>query len=288
MSRINLIALVLLILGLVWMFTLGGESLENLRRVGLSMTTPMLRAKKGTSDLASRVSEPQLSRQQLEEANRRLLREVRQLRIEAQTLERLYEENARLRQALTLKKIPNFELVAAEVIGRDTATWYNTMVVDKGTDDGVAKNDPVIVDTGLVGKVALATEKSSVVLLLTDEACKVTARVIGTEERGILEGQGSRRANTRQRAAAQGELSGKRGGLSLNPVLRLRYLAKDATIQPGMSVFSSGQGSVFPPNLELGRVTSVMSGEITTEAEVEPSVDFSRLDFVFIVKSSPA
>jgi len=59
-------------------------------------------------------------------------------------------------------------------------SWYNTLVIDKGTDDGLTVNDPVIVETKLVGKISIAGPDPSVVLLVTDEACKVTARVMGT------------------------------------------------------------------------------------------------------------
>ena len=108
---------------------------------------------------------------------------------------------------------------------------------------------------GLVGKVDAPSEDTSTVILLTDEKCKVSAKVDGTPELGIL--------------------SGQRGLTGQDPVLRLSFLSKDAKITPGMLVFTTGRGKLFPPDILLGTVLSFESGPLYGEALVKPAVDFA-------------
>ena len=286
MSRVNIIALAVLVAIVVWMLTWGDEAIQGWHRTALSAASPLIKTRHNVGQQAQKFSQAKTPRKELEDQIRTLTEEVRQLRIENDRVERLFQENARLRQMLTLKKIPSFELVAAEVIRRDTATWYHTIVINKGTDHGLKENDAVVIDPGmsLVGKISLAAEKTATVLLLTDEACKVTARVMGTDHSGIIQGQGNRSAGDGKAVMmGQGTVVGERGGINNQPTLRLRYLDKTSPIAANMDVISSGQGRVFPSNLKLGRIKSVHPGEITTEAEVVPSVDFSNLDFVFVI-----
>ena len=282
MSRVNVIALLLLIAFVTWLFVMPGERVERIRHDALGWASPLVKTKKATATLVDDLVTKKPSYDELEDSYRRLYKEVLELRTENRILDDLYRQNTELRGALNLRKLPNFELVSAEVVGRESSTWYNTLIIDKGTDDGLDENDPVIVETKLVGKISVAGPDSSVVLLVTDEACKVTARVMSTTYLGISEGQGSQAPAV---FTGQGETQGTRG--SITPRLRLRYLDKFAKIQPGMSVYSSGQGHVYPPNLELGKIAAVKPGDITTEAEIEPAVDFSRLEFVFVIRKGP-
>jgi len=287
MSRINLIALGLLAVVVVWLFTLGKSTIAGIRERGLTVAEPLIRARASVEELGNELASPRLTREQLIAANRRLQRRLQEAAINEKALEQLYEENAQLKHALKLQKVSRFKLVAAEVIRRDTAKWYHTMMIDKGAAHGIAKGDTVIVDRGLVGKVSLASENLSTVLLLTDEACKVTAVVVGTSQQGIVEGQGGGLGSSSENIlVAEGQVEGLRGAVNVKPRLRLKHLDKRANVQPSMKVESSGAGRVFPEGLEIGTVVSVHPGEITTEAVVQPSVDFRSLEFVFVITGS--
>jgi len=104
-----------------------------------------------------------------------------------------------------------------------------------------------------------------VVILLTDEQCRVAARIEGTPEQGIL--------------------MGRRGGFETRPDLVLRFLSKDARLQRGMVAYSSGVGGLFPVGIPLGKVKEFHSQEIYGEALIEPAVDFGSLTDVFVVKT---
>ena len=73
--------------------------------------------------------------------------------------------------------IESYHPVAAHVISRDPTLWYATIEVDKGSDDGVHVDDPVIGDGGLVGKISTVDPTVSVVTLITDHSMAVAAQV---------------------------------------------------------------------------------------------------------------
>lgn len=287
MSRINLIALIVLAVAVGWLLTLGPDVVAGIREQALSLAAPLIRAREAVRRTGDSLAHPRLTREQLVAANQSLERQVQDAVIKEKVLEQLYEENAQLRNALKMQQASRSKLVAAEVISRETEKWYHTMIIDKGTLQGIAKGDTVMVDRGLVGKISVVGEELSTVLLLTDEACKVTALVVGTNQRGIIEGHGGGLgAQSEHALVAQGRVEGLRGGVNFKPLLRLRYLDQRANVQPAMRVETSGAGRVFPSGIEIGTIVSVTGGEITTEAIVEPSVDFRNLKFVFVVTGS--
>ena len=99
----------------------------------------------------------------------------------------------RLRHALSYKERSVFKLVPAVVVARDSSTWWRTITINRGTEDGVESDMPVATDEGLVGKTTTVGGNISVVLLISDENCKVACSVEGTREQGIVSGQ---RVNT--------------------------------------------------------------------------------------------
>jgi rod shape-determining protein MreC len=73
--------------------------------------------------------------------------------------------------------IDAYHPVTGEVILRDPTLWYQTVNIDKGSEDGVGLHDPVIADGALVGEISEVAANASVVSLITDHTVSVTARV---------------------------------------------------------------------------------------------------------------
>ena len=122
---------------------------------------------------------------------------------------------------------------------------------------------PVVTDLGLVGKTTTVSEGISVVLLLSDENCRVAASVEGSREQGIV--------------------SGERTTTGLTPLLNLNFLSKQADLKPGQKVYTSGVGGVFPSGLLVGAVKSYRVRELDGQAQLTPAVDLSHLEDVFVV-----
>jgi rod shape-determining protein MreC len=203
------------------------------------------------------------SLEQLERENAGLQVENRALRATNQGLRDVEHEVNRLRHALNYRERSVFKLIAAEVVTRDSSTWWRTVTINRGKQDNVEADMPVVTDEGLVGKTTTVSDSISVVLLVSDENCKVAASVEGSREQGIV--------------------SGERVTAGLNPLLNLNFLSKQADLKPGQKVYTSGVGGVFPSGLLVGVVKNFRVRELDGQAQLTPTVDLSHLEDVFVV-----
>ena len=263
MKARNVIALLLFVGAVVYVFMMPPATTRMWQDRVMSLLAPFIRAGAETEQGVKNVVQNPVDVAALQRDNERLQQEVEKLRIIAQKYDQVTIENNKFRSLLGYQKSANFKLTAARVIRRSASNWWNTLIIDKGTEDGVATDFPVITDVGLVGKVGKVVDHTAEVVLLTDEECRVSSRVEGTLAKGIL--------------------YGARGGLETRPDLRLRFVDSALKVEAGANVYSSGDGLVFPAGLLIGKVKQYELKDISGEATVESAVDFSLLDDVFIV-----
>ncbi len=197
------------------------------------------------------------------EENGRLSRELHGALADRHRCEEIELTNTRLRELLGLKERLKQPLITAQVIGKDPSPWFQSMVVDKGSREGVQKGSPVITAQGVVGLVIEVTSRYSKVMLITDPNSAVDAVVQRSRARGIIKG-------------------GTSGYCILNYVLRKHEVAT------GDTVIASGMDGVFPKGLPVGHVTGISQNEseIFQDVTVTPFVDFERLEEVLIVPAS--
>lgn len=268
MSRLNAIFLIAFVGLLTWVTLFQPDEVARLQRGAMEAMRRVMGASRQIESAAGELAFEGPTNEQLREQLEVAERERDRLRLEVVQLDELLAENNELRRALQYLEKSPLSLVPSRIINRKPAQWYSTVVIDKGSDDGIAVDGPVIVPLGeeaaLVGKVSdVLGPRSAVVLLLTDEKCQVSAKLADSPEQGIL--------------------SGRRGALRTSPALRLRYLSKEASAAPGSRIYSSGAGGLFPANLVLGEVVSLAVGVIDSEAAARPVVDFDNLRDVFVV-----
>jgi rod shape-determining protein MreC len=199
---------------------------------------------------------------QLREDNARLRAELELLLGNVPRLEDLESENERLRAMLEFSPPPEYRALAARVIGRSVSNWFSTVEIDKGSSNGIALNDPVVTQRGLVGRVVRVTARTSTVLLLTDPQSGIGAIITRSREPGVVLGTASFEETT-----------------------TMRMFSRDADVMPGDAVLTSGLGGVFPRGLHIGRVLTISRLEqgLLVTATVAPAVDFGRLEEVFIL-----
>jgi rod shape-determining protein MreC len=207
--------------------------------------------------------------------NERLRLEIAALRSETTLLERVARENKELRNLLGFRQRVTDKTVACQVIARDDGYgWWQTIRLDKGRDDGVSENQPVITPEGLVGKTIDVSGQTCDVLLISDRNFKVAVRFDQEGSYGILHGGGV-------------SLRGVHSlGVICAPVpFQVEYLRKDMTIKPGERVVTSGLGGVFPEGLVVGQVGLVAPDEtgLYQVATVVPAADLARLRQVLVV-----
>lgn len=170
-------------------------------------------------------------------------------------------ENLRLRSLLGLKEKLSYPVVAAEVVGRTSNPLRNTITVNIGSDDGVKPNMPIVTDDGLVGRVVATSKYYSVGQLVTNRDFRATAKVQRSRVNGILAWEG--------------------GDFTV-----LINVAKTLDVNAGDVVVTSEVSRMFPPNIRIGVVASVTEqpGNLFKRIEVANSVNFSKLEEVFIVQ----
>lgn len=201
---------------------------------------------------------------ELERDNAILTVQNQELRATNQMMRDLDDENRSLRQALAFRQRSTFKLLPARIIARSSSSWWSNVQIDRGEQDGLDSDMPVVTDIGLVGKTTTVGSNTAYVLLMVDENCKVAANVEGTREQGIL--------------------SGERTSTGVQPGLVLNFLSKSAQLHTGQKIFSSGvSGGVFPSGLLLGTIRQFQVRALDGSAEVTPAVDFSKLENVFVV-----
>lgn len=263
MKPLNLLALLLFLAGATWALTRSERTVREIQATYYRSISPFLSAGSELEKMSRAFLEEVKHSKELEAANEAMEADFNRLRLIEAQFRTVEAENATLRRALDFQERTKFNVIAARVTRRKPTTWWQTMEIDRGEETGIATAYTVVTDRGLVGKVDRLGEERSTVILLTDEACQVSAKVEGTPEAGILQGQ---------REQVGGE-----------PMLRLRFLSKNARIREGMRVFSNGRGGVFPADIMLGTIKEVISGPLATEATVQPSVDFQNLGTVFVL-----
>jgi rod shape-determining protein MreC len=200
---------------------------------------------------------------ELEKENQELRTEIGELRTSNAMLKNLESEVNRLNRALGFREHSPFKLLPAHVIARENATWWNSCTIDRGSANGVGIDMAVVTEAGLVGKVVNVAKDSAIILLVSDEGLKVSVSIEGTQEQGIV--------------------SGTRASSNYTPDLRVGFISKTAEVKPGMKVLTSGTGGVFPSGVVVGTVKAFAIKELEGVATVDPAVDLTRIEDVFVI-----
>jgi rod shape-determining protein MreC len=200
----------------------------------------------------------------LAEENKRLYQEILVLQARIRVRENLEDENLELRRQLEFRnRRPEF-LIPAEVAARTIGGWWQNIRLAKGRSDGIQMNQAVISPDGLIGKTVNVSAKSAEVLLLSDPACKVSARIQRTGAFGVVSGRGVNRSGY--------------------PIVQMQFIHKDTPVRVGDEVVASGLGGVFPRDVLIGYVESVKIEEngLYQEAELLPQAVVNLTDVVFV------
>lgn len=176
-------------------------------------------------------------------------------------------ELAQLKSVLDLAGTARYKVVNARVISLgSTSSFTQTISIDAGTKDGIRQNMTVITGLGLVGVVKMSYPNSALVQLATDPAFRVGARVAGSQQIGILSGQGTGKG-----------------------VLQL--LDNRTTLKVGDVILARGSqhNRPFVPGVPIGEVSAVdnAAGAITQTADVKFYVNFSTLSIIAVVIGAP-
>lgn len=170
-------------------------------------------------------------------------------------------ENSRLRRFMDFSRSSKRSLVAARVIARDPSPWARTIMINKGSRNGLSKGLPVLVSEGVVGQIVNVFNGYARVLLITDHNSSVDALVQSSRARGIVQGNNSDKCI-------------------------FKYALRKDEIVPGDLIVSSGLDQVFPKGMRIGEVVDVKkeNSELFQTIYLKTFVDFEKLEEVLVSK----
>ncbi len=150
--------------------------------------------------------------------------------------------------------------VEARVAGYEPGNLNRAVLISTGRDGNLLPDMPVLTGRGLVGRVIEVAPRSSQVLLLNDARSAVAALIQRSRATGIVKGQ-------------------------LDGSITMEDIGRDADVQVGDIVLTSGLGDVFPKGIVIGQVVKVIQSDTAMfqRAIVEPSVDLSNLEVVLVL-----
>ena len=196
----------------------------------------------------AQIDELQIQLDALERENE----ELREIQGEWQILQDLFN---RARQT------PELRRQTANVIGYDTSPAVRSIIIDKGSEDGLRVGMPVESPRGLIGRIFRTTQNSAQVVLVTDNASAIPVRLGTSRATGSLRGRG-----------ATGDLL-------------VEWIDLKFQLEIGEVVLTSGLGGDFPQDIVIGRVVQVLRNEsdLFQQAIVQPATDFDTMEIVFII-----
>ena len=182
-------------------------------------------------------------------------------------IEELQKEVTELKSTLDLNAtLSEYSYVNATVVNRNIGYWYNTLVIDKGSKNGIKEGDAVITNQGLIGKIINISNFSSTVKLLTsdDVSNKISIKITSDDGKyyGLLIGYDIK-----------------------ENIYKIEGITDSDKIEEGDIVSTTGLTDYFPSGILIGNVSKVVKDEydLNSIIEVDPSVSFDDISIVTIL-----
>ncbi|MGA8940644.1 MAG: rod shape-determining protein MreC [Acidobacteriaceae bacterium] len=243
-----------------------GKHVSLLRRWTVTSMTPLEAAVHGMSERVRGGWNDYVSLRQTRQQDARLKDEVARLRVEEASFAEDAAQGRRLQKLLGFKQEYVTSTVAAQVIGTSGSERSHVLYLDKGSDDGVKPEQPVITPDGVVGKIRDVFPHTSQLLLINDPSSGAGVILATTRIRGIVRG------------SATGQVE-------------INNLTADSRIKVGEPVVTSGGDLVFPRGLTVGTVESIAPDPLHqpyTAIVIKTAANLSRLEEVLVITGTSA
>ena len=180
-----------------------------------------------------------------------------------QNVKKLSAEKEELEQKVTDLTEENNQLV--QVISKDPGNWYDTFVINKGSNDGIQKDMNVIADGGLVGLVEEVSSNSATVRSIIDDSSSVSAMTASTSDTCIVSGD--------LRLISDGKLA-------------FSQLNTTDTVAEGEKIVTSNISDKYLRGILIGYVSEITedSNHLTKKGYIIPVVDFQHIQEVLVIK----
>ena len=262
----TLVIFILLIIVAIFIMTIdyhGKMYLDWVESIGLKLFSPINRGITLVATNTKNYLKAIAEFKRVKEENKELKEKIEITYQENTTLKEKLIAYDRLTKMLELKEFFSYEMIPSLVISREPGNWFNSIIINKGTADGVKENMAVATHRGLVGRVVSVDSRTAKILLILDQRSAVGGMIQRSRDIGVVKGSES------------------------NYCL-MEYLSNDADIKINDVVITSGLGSIFPKGIIIGRIAGIKkeSHDLFQKVIVSPEVDFTKLEEVFVVKKT--
>ena len=222
------------------LFAAGGASIGNFKREYLDILQDVIKVR---------------------EENKRLLKQLQETEAILNRSREAMATNASLRRLLEFKNNLARPMVGAMVIGKDPSTWFQSVIIDQGSNRGIVKGNAVVNSDGVVGQIFTASPNYAKVLLAIAPSSAIDVMLQQSRVRGMLKGNGTL-------------------------TYRLEYILKTVEVAEGEHVVTAGYGGVFPTGVPVGVVSRIVRKPrgMFHEIEVTPSVDYQKLEHLTVIE----
>jgi len=269
-ERIFVIAVVAILIITIGLTSNRVESMSKFESLIGGVLSPLNKVansiKHGVNDVFSSVSATFSAK----EENEQLKDEIKRLESENRDLRNIIGKSDYLMKELELLENTEYDLLKAEVIGKEPNNWFDVFTIDKGIRDGVKIGDTVIqavevenkiYQEGLVGRVVDVGDNWAKVVSILDENNSVAFKIVRTQDGGIISG-------------------------NIGNTVEGFLFDYEAEVIIGDLIYTSGLGGVYQKDIYIGEIKEVIENkeELTKKIIVEPAVNFKKIYNVYIIR----
>ncbi len=204
------------------------------------------------------------SKEKIIQENKKLKQEIQNLIIKKGQLEELSQENEILRKELNFIKKNNFPFVITQIIGKKNDLGFQTLIINKGKDDGLIEGLPVTTQGFLIGKIIKADKYTAQILPITENHSLIAAIIQNyPKTNGLVKGE-------------------------YNLSLIMELIPQDIKIQVGDLVITSGLENNIPRGLVIGQIEKIINQpeELFQKAQINSPISFKGLNFLTVLLPS--
>ena len=236
-----------------------GETRTLAERTVMTIFSPVPKIVNYVGGTASDMYHGYLDMRRAVNENLQLHRKVAGLTAENLKLRQTESDLRRLRALLSYSEQFTMKTSLAHAVMLDTSGRFKSLIIDRGSADGVDVNDAIVNANGLIGRVILTTKDMAKIQLISDANCSVGSLIERTRRQGVLRGNG-------------------RGAAALHDIPTL------ADVRAGDRVLSAGIDGIYPKGIPIGVITKAEQGpNLFKNIEVRPLVDFGAIEEVIVI-----
>ncbi len=238
----------------------GGRDLPWWQAIVFEIAAPMQDLLAAPVDAGKHLWEDYVVLLEVREENLRLQERVVALEEENLQYREALVASGHLQQIVAMRHRFEMPMLPSDVVGLDVMPWFRAVLVDRGVSHGVRAGNPVITAEGVVGLVTATSKNAAKTMLLLDRQSAIDGIVQRSRARGIARGRGTDQ-------------------------LAFEFVVRGGDVRVGDVVITSGLGGVFPKGLRIGEIVEISdsAGQLLQTATLQPSVDFGRLEQVFVM-----